>query len=84
MLFLTRSIARKNLFSNSLSNALSNACKSKYQYPLITQFHTATTCNAEEDYAKKGSVQYKLRGKVTSNQYHTKFEFLINSIHVLG
>ncbi|KAL7317231.1 GTPase of the mitochondrial inner membrane that associates with the large ribosomal subunit [Mucor circinelloides] len=60
MQFLTRSIARNNSLVSSVSF---NACKWRYHYPVIAQFHTATPCYTEEDYARKGSVQYKLRGK---------------------
>lgn len=38
---------------------------SRIYYPTLTRFHTVATQLQEEDYARKGSVQYKLRGKVT-------------------
>jgi hypothetical protein len=59
MIFALR-ITRSQLYTQ----AVRNAYKSRPCFPAISQFHTAITQQQEGEYEKKGSVQYKLRGKV--------------------
>jgi hypothetical protein len=65
MLFTLGPASRPRTFINIIRPA----CQSKYFFPIATQFHTAATTCQEEDYARKGSVQYKLRGKVKKEKF---------------
>lgn len=57
---MLRSTARSQIYTQ----VIRNACKSRPCFPAISQFHTAIAQQQEVEYEKKGSVQYKLRGKV--------------------
>ncbi|KAI9245146.1 obg family GTPase CgtA [Helicostylum pulchrum] len=60
MLSAFRTTIRPQLYSNLVRPVY----QTKYVFPITSQFHTAITrFEEEEEFAHKGSVQYKLRGK---------------------
>lgn len=61
MLSAIKTTIRPQLYSNLARPVY----QTKYVFPITSQFHTAITRFEEEEFAHKGSVQYKLRGKVS-------------------
>lgn len=60
-MFTIRAAARSQIYTN----VIRSTCQSKYLFPITTQFHTTATQGQEDEFLPhKGSVQYKLRGKV--------------------
>lgn len=68
MLFRLQTAVRPQLYSNLLQPVR----QSKNLFPIASQFHTAIVQRQAEEvdeYAHKGSVQYKLRGKVNNKKF---------------